>query len=325
MYPGSMSRKASDGVSTEKSFFSLVMKKCLPLLVLLGFCLGVSEARGSDNPARLKIVTSVFPLREFAREIAGDRGEVSLLLPPGAGVHTWQPRASDVLRLSSADLFIYIGAGLEPWIPDLLKSLSAPKLRVLVLAESLPLQEHREGLGGEERDPHVWLDFGLDLIIADHLAALLSEIDPACASEYQERAGVLKARIRTLDAAYARALESCRIRSLFIGGHAAFGYLANRYGLEQISITGLSPDAEATPSRLIAAIERGKKNHIRAIYAEANTNSRIAEVVAKELHIEVLPLHPGANLSRKEWDSGRTFFDIMEVNLVNLKKGLACD
>ncbi len=301
------------------------MKKFFPLIALFVFCPGVFSAGACEDPARLKIVTSVFPLREFAAEIVGDQGEVSLLLPPGAGVHTWQPRASDILRLSSADLFIYIGAGLEPWIPDLLKSLSAPGLRIVALADSLPLQKRQEGPKGNERDPHVWLDFGLDLIIVDHLAALLSEIDTANVPAYQERAEVLKSRIQALDAAFARALNFCQSRTLLIGGHAAFGYLAERYGLEEISITGLSPDAEATPSRLMAAIEAGKKSRIRAIYAEANTSSRMAEVVAKELQVEVLSLHPGANLSRKEWDSGRTFFDIMEMNLANLKKGLACD
>lgn len=300
------------------------MKRFLVLL-LWACCLGMFPAQSFENPVPLKIVTSVFPLREFAREIAADRGEVSLLLPPGAGVHTWQPRASDILRLSSADLFIYVGAGLEPWIPDLLKSFTSPGLRVLALADSLILQDQGEGDEEKEHDPHVWLDFGLDLVIVDHIAALLSEIDPANTPAFEERAGRLKERIRTLDSAYARALDRCRSRTLLIGGHAAFGYMAKRYGLEQISIYGLSPDAEATPSRLIAAIEWGKKSRIRAVFTEANTSSRMAAVVAKELQVEVLPLHPGANLNKKEWESGRTFFDIMEENLVNLKKGLACD
>jgi zinc transport system substrate-binding protein len=278
-----------------------------------------------EHTAPLKIVTSVFPLREFAREIASDKAEVNMLLPPGAGVHTWQPRASDILRLSSADLFIYIGAGLEPWIPDLLKSLPAPGPRVLALAHSLPLQEGKDGDDEKGHDPHVWMDFGLDLLIIDQMAALLSEVDPADGPSFEERAERLKTRIQQLDAAYVRGLDRCRSRTLLIGGHAAFGYLAKRYGLEQVSVYGLSPDAEATPSRLMAAIERGKRSHLKAVFMEANTSSRMAAVLAKELQVEVLPLHPGGNLNRQEWESGRTFFDIMEENLVNLKKGLACD
>jgi zinc transport system substrate-binding protein len=305
-------------------FLSQPLNKIVVFL-LWSSSLVMFPVQASEHPAPLKIVTSVFPLREFASEIASDRAEVSLLLPSGASVHTWQPRASDILRLSSADLFIYIGAGLEPWIPDLLKSLSAPGPRVLALANSLPLQEGQEHQGEEGLDPHVWLDFGLDLIIVDQIAALLSEIDPASEPSFQECAERLKTRIKQLDAAYVKGLNRCRSRTLLIGGHAAFGYMAKRYGLEQISIYGLSPDAEATPSRLMAAIERGKRSGIKAVFMEANTNSRMAAVVARELRVVVLPLHPGANLNRQEWESGRTFFDIMEENLVNLKKGLACD
>jgi zinc transport system substrate-binding protein len=299
--------------------------KEIVVFLLWSFPLLMSPAQAFERPAPLKIVTSVFPLREFAKEIASDRAEVYLLLPPGAGVHTWQARASDILRLSSADLFIYIGEGLEPWIPDLLKSLSAPGPRILALAHSLPLQKGKEGDDEKGHDPHIWMDFGLDLLIVDQIAALLAEIDPGNRPSFRERAARLKTRIQQLDAAYARGLSRCQSRSLLLGGHAAFGYLAKRYGLEQISISGLSPDAEATPSRLMAAIEWGKRNHVKAVFMEINTSPRMATVLARELQVEVLPLHPGANLNKQEWESGLTFFDIMEMNLMNLKKGLACD
>ena len=321
----SMSRTKFDRSPSGKSSALRPLKPTRVFLWIWSLGLGIFLAWSSEKPAPLKVVTSVFPLREFALEITGSRGEVSLLLPPGAGVHTWQPRASDILRLSSADVLVYIGAGLEPWIPDLLRSLEVPRPKVLALAESLPLRRHDESHEGHDHDPHVWLDFGLDLLIVDRLAAFFSEIDSAAAPVYQERAEVLKSRIQALDSAYSRALSGCQSRILLIAGHAAFGYLAKRYGLEQVSIYGLSPDAESTPSRLMAAIERGRESGVRAVFAEANVRSRMAGVVAKELQVKVLSLHTGANLSRKEWESGRTFFDIMEENLVNLKKGLACD
>lgn len=301
------------------------MKKHLALL--LGVLIpAVSLIPVSQRPAPLKVVTSIFPLREFAKEIAGDRAEVSLLLPPGAGVHTWQPRASDILRLSAADLFIQVGAGLEPWIHGLLKSISSPKLRVLAVADSLLLEEHQdEEAGKKESDPHVWLDFGLDMVIADLIAAELTEIDPSSTLFFQAGAARLKERLRKLDASYSQGLGRCASKALVVGGHAAFGYLAKRYGLEQLSLSGLSPDAEALPSRLMSAIVWGKEHKVRAVFTEANVSSQMAMVLAKELQAEVLTLHPGGNLSKKEWESGRSFFDLMEENLVNLKRGLACE
>ena len=301
------------------------MRKCLPLLlsivILLGFPL-----RASPRPERLRIITTIFPLREFAKEIAADRGEVNLLLPPGAGIHTWQPRASDIVRLSSADLFIQVGAGLEPWIDGLLKSVSSPKLKVLAVADSLALEEHQDEEDGQlEADPHVWLDFGLDMIIADLIAAELTEIDPSGASAFLAGAARLKEKLRRLDAAYSQGLGRCASRGLVIGGHAAFGYLAKRYGLEQLSLSGLSPDAEVLPSRMMKAIAWGREHNVRAVFTEANANPQMAAVLAKELGAEILVLHPGGNLNKKEWESGRSFFDIMEANLANLRRGLACE
>lgn len=297
------------------------------LLLFLDLLLTISfPVYASVRPAPLKIVTTIFPLMEFAREISADRGEVSLLLPPGAGVHTWQPRASDILRLSSADLFIQVGAGLEPWIGSLLKSVSSTKLRVLAVADSLPIEEHsNQEKGRAELDPHIWLDFGLDLAIVDLIAAELAAIDPESGPLFQAGAARLKARLHKLDAAYSQGLSRCPTKAFIIGGHAAFGYLAKRYGLEQLSLSGLSPDAAALPSRLLSAIAWGKERRVRAVFAEANASPQMAEVLAKELGVEVLVLHAASNLNRKEWESGLSFFAIMEENLVNLRKGLSCE
>lgn len=301
------------------------MRELLLLLVGLPALIGHGTAASADAPP-LRIMTSIFPLAEFAKEIAADRGEVSLLLPPGAGIHTWQPRASDMVRLSSADLFIRVGAGLEPWIDGLLKSVSSSKLSVLAVAETLPLEEHNHSGEGEmESDPHVWLDFGLDMKIADMIAARLAEIDPPGADVFRAGADRLKAKLRNLDATYVQGLASCAGKDLIIGGHAAFGYLAKRYGLRPLSVSGLNPDAEPRPSRLMQAVDWARQHKIRAVFMEANTSPRTAEMLARELRAEILVLHPGANLNKKEWEAGRSFFDIMEENLVNLRRGLACE
>ncbi len=296
------------------------------VLLIFSLCSSLTFPQSSDGVQniKIKIIASVFPLMEFAGAVAGERGEVSLLLPPGAGVHTWQPRASDILRLSSADLFIYVGAGLEPWIPDLLKSISSKKLRILAVAEFLPLNgQQKDGKDGV--DPHVWLDFELDRLIVNRIAGTLSGIDPAHASSYRAGATQYDENLKKLDEHYSMSLNHCRQKTILVGGHAAFGYLAKRYNLEQISLYGLSPDAEPTPSRLMDTIQWARDHNIKAVFIEANTSAKMAKVLAKEIQAELLVLNPGANLNKKEWNSGLTFFDIMEENLKNLKKGLICD
>jgi zinc transport system substrate-binding protein len=296
------------------------------ILVILGFCSSsfLRESVAAAQKPRIKIIASIFPLMEFAGEVAAERGEVSLLLPPGAGVHTWQPRASDIMRLAAADLFIYVGAGLEPWIPDLLKSISPQKFKILAVADFLPLEEKKES-GQEEDDPHVWLDFGLDRMIVSRVAETLSEIDPAGASLFRRNAATYNEKLRKLDEHFSQSLGQCRHRTFLLAGHAAFGYLARRYHLVQLSLYGLSPDAEPTPRRLLDTIVWARGHTIKTVYMEANTSDRMAKVLAREIQAGILVLNPGANLNKKEWDSGLTFFDIMEENLKNLKKGLICD
>jgi len=300
-------------------------KKQSPLVLAL-FVLVKSLMGGSPGPDTLSVVTTIFPLNEFSEFILADKGKATLLIPPGADVHTWQPRVSDILRLSSADLLIQVGAGLEPWIPELIKSAASPKLRTLAVADSLSLEKHWDEEEGETGlDPHIWLDFGLDMKIADLIAAELGRIDPSNSTFFEARASDLKAKLHELDTAYFQGLSRCATRTFVIAGHAAFGYLARRYALEQLALSGLSPDAETLPSRLMAAIEGGKEFKIRAVFTEANASPRMAEVLAKELRLSVLVLHPAANLNKREWESGRSFFDIMEENLRNLRRGLGCE
>jgi zinc transport system substrate-binding protein len=303
------------------------MKKQIffPLFVF-SLCSGLSfqspDTLKQDH--KIKVMTSVFPLMEFAGAVGGENAQVRLLLPPGASVHTWQPRPSDIMRLSAADLFIYVGAGLEPWIPGLLKSLPAGKLKILVVADFLPLEKEDEA-GRAGSDPHVWLDFGLDQIIVDRIAATLAQIDPARASGYRAAAARYDEELQRLDGLFSLGLSHCRHRTILLGGHAAFGYLARRYHLNQVSLSGLSPDAKPTPHQMIEVIAWARDHNIRTVFVEANASPKMAGILAREIPAALLTLNPGANLNKREWDSGVTFIDIMEGDLKNLKKGLVCD
>jgi len=295
------------------------------ILILFGL-----QTQNSNAAKKIRIVTSVFPLYEFAEAVSGERGEVSLLLPPGAETHTWQPRPSDIIRLSSADLFIYIGADLEPWLQDLLKSVRNPNLRVLEASRGIPLideegivhngHEHERGA----QDPHIWLDFKNDQIIVDKIAAALSEMDPEGSSIFKRNAFAYKEGLQRLDQKFKDGLKDCVHQTIILGGHAAFGYLARSYNLRQISIYGLSPDSRPTPKKLVEVVELAKKYRIKVIFFEAYVRDELAKVLAEEVGARTLVLNPGANLTKEQLKSGKSFFDIMEENLENLKDGLIC-
>jgi zinc transport system substrate-binding protein len=299
------------------------MKEFVSAALLLGLALGPVVPRTPPGPPKPRIVVSIFPLLEFAGAVAGEDAEVSLLLPPGAGVHTWQPRASDIIRMSEADVFVHVGGGLEPWVGDFLASLSNRRLRVMAVADFLEMEKGDHP--GEAADPHVWLDFGIDRKIVGRLAAQLGEIDRARAAGYADRASVYDRKLEDLDRQYAEGLAACANRVLLLAGHEAFGYLARRYGLRQLSLSGLSPDAEPTPKAVISMIETARRQEVGAVFREAGESPRLADLLAEEIPAKVFVLNTGANLSRQDLAAGSTFLDLMRANLVNLKQGLGCE
>jgi zinc transport system substrate-binding protein len=259
--------------------------------------------RAPSSADRIRIVTTVFPLAEFARAVARDKGDVSLILPPGAEVHTWQPRISEMTRIAAADLFIYIGAGLETWVRDLLRSAARPGLKTIesVRGASLmtedPSETHHEQEG---LDPHIWLDFEIDGMLIDKIRTALTEIDPANAAQYERNATAFQEKLRTLDQDYRDGLKSCGRRIFLYGGHAAFGYLARRYGLEQIPIYGPSPDAVPTPKELARIIDRARTMNIATVFFEPSLGDKMARLVAAPLRADIRPLSPGHNMTRAD-------------------------
>jgi zinc transport system substrate-binding protein len=301
-------------------------RNALVLALLLALA-GPSHAGG-----RIHVLTSIFPLKEFAAAVLGERGEVSLLLPPGAGVHTWQPRPGDILRLASSDLFISVGSGLEPWISDAVKAVPGGKLRLLEVSRGLPLlpagAEEPEGAeaghGHGSLDPHIWLDLGLDARIIDRIVDAVSGIDPAGAGYFQANGESYKARLHELDSRFRQDLKDCHGRRMVVAGHAAFGYLAKKYGLVQISLYGLSPDSQPRPKQMMKVVDYCRRENVRTIFFENSVPPDLARTLAAEIKGRVLVLYAGHNLTREQMVKGIGFFDIMEENLRNLREGLGC-
>jgi zinc transport system substrate-binding protein len=307
------------------------------ILTLAVFLLLLLPAYTGHCQAKLKVVASIFPLYEFAREVGGNRSEVALLLPPGAEAHSWEPKPGDIAKISKADVFIYLGASMEPWVEKVLTASRGKEVRVVEAGRGLHLLKtehpekehgkpgHSHGYShGENLDPHIWLDFHLDRMIVEAIAHAFAEKDPAHKETYQKNSERHQARLKDLDQKYRASLSNCRHRKLILGGHAAFAYLAKRYGLEQISLSGVSPNAEPTPKRMAEVIEVTRKAGSRYIFSEEMVNKKLAQALAREAGVSVLILNPGANLTREEGKDKLTFIDLMENNLANLRKGLEC-
>ncbi len=312
----------------------MIVKTKIRTVLVLALCAGgtlfAAPAPSVQGGRVLRVMTTVFPLAEFTRAVAGDRADVGLILPPGAEVHTWQPSFSDVRKLASLDAFISIGGGLEPWAGDLLRGAGRSDLRILEIGRKLPLaplaegEADEHGPGAQGVDPHVWLDPVLDARIVDLIADFMAGLDPAGSAGFRDRAGAYRASLEALDREFRSGLETCGSRAFFYCGHSAFGYLARRYGLEQIAVFGTSPDAAPTPRALASIIDRVQASRVRTVFFETGTGEKMARMIASGAGADTRPLSAGHNLTREEAVSGRTFLDIMRKNLENLKHGLAC-
>ncbi len=300
------------------------------LIAILFFCISSSIVLCAQSKEKVNILTSIFPLYEFAQAVCGERGEVDILIPPGAEVHVWKPKPSDIIKIAKADLFIVVGSVLEPWLEDILKSVKNPKLHILEasLAFKWEEEEHFQGAHSphdhEARDPHIWLDFDYDIQIIEQISLILTQIDPSNAVLYRNNARNINLKLRNLDNLYKEELSGCSLRTFILGGHSAFGYIAQKYNLNQVAVYGLSPNSLPSPRKLVETIRIAKEQGVRAVYFEAMLSDEIARMIADEVGCQTLALNPGANLSREELRTGLSFFDIMEKNLENLKIGLIC-
>jgi len=299
------------------------------IIIVFLFCVSSSMVLYAQPQGKINVLTTLFPLYEFAQTVCGERGEVDILLPPGAEIHTWKPKPSDIIKIAKADLFIVVGSVLEPWLEDILRSVKNPKLHILETSLGFKWKEEEllpdsHSHDHEAKDPHIWLDFKYDIQIIEQISSILTQIDPLNADFYSSNAKAIKLRLENLDNLYKEELGGCLFRTFIMGGHSAFGYIAQKYDLNQVAVYGLSPDSLPSPRKLVETIRIAKEQGVRAIYFEAMLSDEIARMIADEVGCQILPLNPGANVSRKELRSGVSFFDIMKKNLENLKIGLVC-
>lgn len=275
----------------------------------------------APQPARrnvLEVVATFYPLQEFAQRVGGERVRVRNLVPAGVEPHDYDPTPRDVVVITRAHVFVYNGAGFEPWIARLLPEL--PGTAVVVEATvGLPLAADQEG----QADPHVWLDPVLAQQIITRIEAGLVMADPAGRDVYAANAARLRDDLRALHQRFAQRLADCRQR-IVITSHAAFGYLARRYGLRVISISGLSPEAEPAPSTLAAIVNEARAHNVSAIYYETLVSPRVAETIAREVGAKTLVLNPLEGLTDDEIQAGMNYVTVMHDNLENLTTGLGC-
>jgi len=303
-------------------------------LIIAG-CAKTAIERGkleTNKGQRLKVIASFYPMYEFAKQVGKDKIDVRVLIPAGVEPHDWEPTPKDMAALQEAKVFIYNGAGFEHWVDKVLTNIQNPNLLTVETTQGLELiaaleeedhAHHQIHQGGtdEEKDPHVWVD----PVYAQHQVRLiceaLSTADPANRSYYEENAALYISKLEALNTEYKEAIAKARHRS-FITSHAAFNYLAKRYNLQQIPISGMAPNAEPSPERLKELIGETKERQLKYVFFETLVNPKVADIVAKEAGIKTLVLNPLEGLTEDDVAAGKDYLILMRENLTNLKLAL---
>ena len=310
------------------------MRKCiyfvLTLALLLSLC-ACGKAPAETESEGLQIVTTVFPAYDFARQIAGERAQVSLLVPPGAEIHSFEPTARDMIRVQNAALFVYNGGESEAWVEDLLQSGEEIRaLSMLACVDALE-EEVKEGMQAEsgeeeeesEYDEHVWTSPKNAIRICEALCEELCAVDPEGESLYRENLRAYSAELEELDGSFREITENGRFRTVIFADRFPVRYFVEEYGLEYFAaFPGCAEETEPSAKTVAFLIDRVREQGIPAVFYIEFSNEKMADEICEDTGCEKLLFHSCHNVSADELRDGVSYLDLMRRNAEALKEAL---
>lgn len=308
-------------------------KSILSILILIIFTFLVGcNSDNQSSEGKLTVYTTIFPLEDFTKKIGGDHVIVNSVYPPGADAHTFEPSTKTMSEMASGDAFIYTGVGVEGFADKAKDVLENEKVKVVAAAQEIELMKedehaHEEDAHEEDEhnhadgDPHVWLSPTLSISLAENIKNALVELKPEAKEDFEANFQSLKEELEALDSEYKETMESGKSNKILVS-HAAYGYWEKQYGLEQISVNGLSPTQEPSQKQLTEIIAKAKENNIQYVIFDQNISGKIAEVVKNEIKAEALTLHNLEATTEEDVKNKEDYFSLMRKNLETLKKAL---
>ncbi|MET3729112.1 zinc transport system substrate-binding protein [Fictibacillus halophilus] len=316
----------------------------LSVSIMLIFSAACGNNSTSDNKdGTLKIYTTMYPLEYFTERIGGKHVEVSSIIPPGADAHTYEPSTKKMVEMTEGDAFVYNKLESDEFSSSVADTLKEEDMPIIDGAKGISYHESAEHEGEshateeeheddhahekEEHhdhgslDPHIWLDPVLAQEIADNIYEGLAKLDPDSKDEFKKNHEALITDLKELDSSFKSKVKNAPKNS-FIVSHAAYGYWSERYGLEQIAISGLSPSHEPSQNQIEKIIENAKKEKNNYILFEENVNNKVAAMIKKEVGAETMTLHNLETLTKDDIKKERDYLSIMNQNIDTLSKAL---
>jgi zinc transport system substrate-binding protein len=291
-------------------------------------CFSCADSRQRD---KLTVIATLFPQYDFAKQIARDKADVRLLLPPGVEAHSYEPAPRDITAIKKANIFIYTSELMEPWIAKLTGIIKNDSVVIVEAGTDIDIDGHGEHEHTSEKtnhnhsagDPHIWVDPVYAQKMTDNILAGFLKADPKNKSFYMTNAETIKKELYKLHADFKTFFKKTKNKTIIHGGHFTFGYFAKRYNLTYLSpYKGFSPDSEPSPQKIAELIKTIKSTGSKAIFYEELIDPKVAKVIAAQTGAKMLLLHGAHNVSKEELNEGITYLSIMRGNLERLKEGL---
>lgn len=324
----------------------VIFVSLLILAVGVTGCTQNTAAKNADSAGKISIVTTIFPVYDFARAIAGDQAELTMLVKPAAEVHSYDPSPADIIKIQEADVFIYIGGENDAWVSTILESMDTSNKKIIRLMDAVnPVAEETvEGMEAEaeevvaettqneakpveeeiEYDEHIWTAPKNAILMVNEIAAVLAEIDTKNAAVYTQNAADYTAQIQAVDDEIAGIVASSPNKLLVFGDRFPFRYFVDEFGLNyKAAFPGCSTDTEASAGTLAYLMNTIKEQNIKYVYYIELSNQNIAKAISEQTGAGLLQLHSAHNVTKDDFDAGATYVSIMQQNAENLRKGLA--
>jgi zinc transport system substrate-binding protein len=307
-------------------FTSLIL--CLSVCAL--FAAGKKDA-GTNN-GKLKVVTVNFPPYDFVRAIAGDKVNLTMLLPPGAESHSFDPAPKDILTIQNCDVFIYTGGESDAWVDRILESMDVSKKKIVRMMDAVDAVEEEivEGMQAEEEeeedaayDEHVWTSPKNAVRIVRAITDALCGVDAVNAALFRTNADAYIKSLEELDREFQAIAAGANRKTLVFGDRFPFRYFADAYGLTYFAaFPGCSTETEPSAATVAFLIGKIKAEKIPAVFYIELSNEKMADAIAAETGAKKLLLHACHNISKKDFESGLTFLEIQKANVPRLKEAL---
>ena len=287
--------------------------------VLFFGCVSNTEQTKND---KLKVVATLYPIYDFARNVGGDRVDVTLLIPPGVDPHEFELSPSDAQKVSNARVFLYNGAGIEPWVPNLLQGMENTNLTEVDTSKGIDFIVSKDA-DEPGNDPHVWLDPLLAKKQVIVIRDAFIEADPAGKDYYTKNAADYMAKLDELDSEFRTAMASCKKKDVLIA-HATVGYFCKEYGCNQIAIEGINPEAEPLPADIVNIVIQARENNVTTVFVEKLVSPKAAQTIADEINGSTVTFNSVHGITLDEMNRGETYLSLMHENVQIIKTALEC-